>query len=96
MTMRDDIMSEALELGFLADDAKKTSSITFKVTHETQLAIDALAGMDDVSRSEWVLKAVIEKIIELKRQYDFLQKAFGHTTNTADTQNSTQQKAPHA
>jgi hypothetical protein len=96
MSERDEVMKEALALGFLGEDAKKTSSITFKVTHEMQLAIDALAGMNDGSRWEWVNYAVIEKIIELKRQYDSLQKAFGHTSNTSDTQNTNQQKTPHA
>lgn len=95
--MRVDVMKEATDLGFLGDDGKKTSSITFKVTPELQFAIDALAGMDDVSRSEWVSNAVIEKIIELKRRYQCLQKAFGHTTNTADTRSPMeQQKTPQA
>lgn len=41
--------------------------------------------MDDIKRSEWIRDAVIEKLVRLKRQHDYLSKAFGGATNTTNT-----------
>ena len=78
-------MQEALELGFLDVQGKKTDSTSVRMTHEALQAIDALAAMDDIKRSEWIRDAVIEKLVRLKRQHDYLSKAFGGATNTTNT-----------
>ena len=78
-------MQEALDLGFLDVHGKKTDSTSVRMTHEALQAIDALAAMDDIKRSEWIRDAVIEKLVRLKRQHDYLSKAFGGATNTTNT-----------
>lgn len=81
-------MQEAFDLGFLDVTGKKTDSVSTRFTYEALHAIDALAAMDDLKRSEWVRDAVIEKLLKMKRQHEYLVKAFGGSTNTANTSNS--------
>ena len=78
-------MQEALNLGFLDVNGKKTDSTSVRMTHEALQAIDALAAMDDVKRSEWIRDAAIEKLMKFKKQHEYLSKAFGNTTNTVNT-----------
>ncbi|WP_180115158.1 ribbon-helix-helix domain-containing protein [Acinetobacter sp. YH12140] len=78
-------MQEALNLGFLDINGKKTDSTSVRMTHEALQAIDALAAMDDVKRSEWIRDAAIEKLMKFKKQHEYLSKAFGNTTNTVNT-----------
>lgn len=80
-----DDMQEALNLGFLDMNGKKTDSTSVRMTHEALQAIDALAAMDDVKRSEWIRDAAIEKLMKFKKQHEYLSKAFGSAMNTVDT-----------
>ena len=48
-------------------------------------AIDALAEMVDIKRSEWIRDAAIEKLLKFKKQHEYLSRAFGNTTNTMNT-----------
>ena len=88
-------MQEAMVLGFLDGSGKKTDSTSVRMTHEALQAIDALAAMDDVKRSEWIRDAAIEKLMKFKRQHEYLNKAFSCATNTWNTAN-TQEKSPTA
>ena len=88
-------MQEAIFLGFLDVGGKKTDSTSIRMTHEALQAIDALAAMDDVKRSEWIRDAAIEKLMKFKRQHEYLNKAFSCATNTLNTSN-TQQKSSTA
>lgn len=85
VTVRTDEMQEAAELGFLDIDGKRSDSVSTRLPYEALCAIDALAAMDDIKRSEWIRDAVIEKLVRLKRQHDYLSKAFGGATNTTNT-----------
>ena len=58
-------------------------------------AIDALAAMDDIKRSEWIRDAAIEKLLKFKKQHEYLSRAFGNTTNTANT-SPTNKESPSA
>ena len=58
-------------------------------------AIDALAAMDDIKRSEWIRDAAIEKLVKFKKQHEYLSRAFGNATNTANT-SSTNKESPSA
>ena len=58
-------------------------------------AIDALAAMDDIKRSEWIRDAAIEKLLKFKKQHEYLSRAFGNTTNTVNT-SSTNKESPSA
>ena len=80
-----DEMQEALELGFLDVHGKKTDSTSVRMTHEALQAIDALAAMDDIKRSEWIRDAAIEKLLKFKKQHEYLSRAFGNATNTVNT-----------
>jgi metal-responsive CopG/Arc/MetJ family transcriptional regulator len=51
--------------------------------------------MDDVKRSEWIRDAVIEKLLRLKRQHEYLSQAFGSATYSLNT-SGTQNKSPTA
>ena len=87
-------MQEALNLGFLdMNNGKKTDSTSVRMTHEALQAIDALAAMDDVKRSEWIRDAAIEKLMKFKKQHEYLSKAFGHTTNTANTSSTNKESS---
>ena len=88
-----DDMQEALDLGFLDVQGKKTDSTSVRMTHEALQAIDALAAMDDIKRSEWIRDAAIEKLIRFKKQHEYLSRAFGNTTNTVNT-SSTNKESP--
>ena len=72
---------------------KLTDSASFRVTHDELITIDALAAMDDVSRGEWVRNAVMEKILKMKRQHEYLSSVFGAATNTSNTVHSDKEKA---
>lgn len=87
-------MQEALGLGFLDMNGKKTDSTSVRMTHEALQAIDALAAMDDIKRSEWIRDAAIEKLMRYKKQHEYLSKAFGNTTSTGNTSHT--QKSPVA
>ena len=89
-----DDMQEALDLGFLDVHGKKTDSTSVRMTHEALQAIDALAAMDDIKRSEWIRDAAIEKLLKFKKQHEYLSRAFGNATNTANTSHT--QKSPVA
>lgn len=78
-------MQEALNLGFIEQTGKQTEVTSVRLTHEALRAVDTLAGMDDKRRSEWLRDVVIEKLMELKRQHEYLSKAFGDSTNTLNT-----------
>ncbi|WP_171501463.1 hypothetical protein [Acinetobacter wanghuae] len=78
-------MQEALSLGFIEQPGKKTEVTSVRLTHDALHAVDALAGMNDKKRSEWLRDVVIEKLMELKRQHEYLSKAFGDSTNTLNT-----------
>ena len=58
-------------------------------------AIDALAAMVDIKRSEWIRDAAIEKLLKFKKQHEYLSRAFGNTTNTMNT-SSTNKESPVA
>lgn len=88
-----DDMQEALELGFIEINGKKTDSTSVRFTHEALSAIDALSAMDDIKRSEWIRDAVIEKLLKLKRQHEYLSQAFGTATYSVNTSH-TQNKSP--
>ena len=88
-------MQEALDLGFLDVHGKKTDSTSVRMTHEALQAIDALAAMDDIKRSEWIRDAAIEKLLKFKKQHEYLSRAFGNTTNTMNT-SSTNKESPSA
>ena len=90
-----DEMQEAMNLGFLDVSGKKTDSTSVRMTHEALQAIDALAAMDDVKRSEWIRDAAIEKLMKFKRQHEYLSKAFSNSTNTVNTSYSNE-KSPVA
>lgn len=90
-----DELKEALDLGFLDVHGKKTDSTSVRMTHEALQAIDALAAMDDVKRSEWIRDAAIEKLVKFKKQHEYLSRAFGNTTNTMNT-SSTNKESPVA
>ena len=90
-----DDMQEALDLGFLDVHGKKTDSTSVRMTHEALQAIDALAAMDDIKRSEWIRDAAIEKLLKFKKQHEYLSRAFGSTTNTVNT-SSTNKESPVA
>ena len=90
-----DEMQEALDLGFLDVQGKKTDSTSVRMTHEALQAIDALAAMDDIKRSEWIRDAAIEKLLKFKKQHEYLSRAFGNTTNTVNT-SSTNKESPVA
>lgn len=90
-----DDMQEALDLGFLDVHGKKTDSTSVRMTHEALQAIDALAAMDDIKRSEWIRDAAIEKLMKFKKQHEYLSRAFGNTTNTVNT-SSTNKESPVA
>lgn len=85
-------MQEAIDLGFLDMHGKKTDSTSVRFTHEALHAIDALAAMDDIKRSEWIRDAAIEKLLRLKRQHEYMDKAFGRSTNTANTLDTKKRK----
>ena len=72
---------------------KKTDSTSVRMTHEALQAIDALAAMDDIKRSEWIQDAAIEKLIKFKKQHEYLSRAFGNTANTVNT-SSTNKESP--
>jgi hypothetical protein len=88
-----DDMEEALELGFVETSGKKTDSTSVRFTHEALIAIDTLSAMDDIKRSEWIRDAAIEKLLKLKRQHEYLSKAFGSATYSLNT-SGTQNKSP--
>lgn len=88
-----DELKEAMDLGFLDVHGKKTDSTSVRMTHDALQAIDALAAMDDIKRSEWIRNAAIEKLIKFKEQYEYLSRAFGNTTNTVNT-SSTNKESP--
>ena len=90
-----DEMQEALDLGFLDVHGKKTDSTSVRMTHEALQAIDALAAMDDIKRSEWIRDAAIEKLMKFKKQHEYLSRAFGSATNTVNT-SSTNKESPVA
>ena len=90
-----DDMQEALELGFIEANGKKTDLASVRLTHEALNAIDKLSAMDDVKRSEWIRDAVIEKLLRLKRQHEYLSQAFGSATYSLNT-SGTQNKSPSA
>ena len=58
-------------------------------------AIDALAAMVDIKRSEWIRDAAIEKLLKFKKLHEYLSRAFGNTTNTVNT-SSTNKESPVA
>lgn len=58
-------------------------------------AIDALAAMADIKRSEWIRDAAVEKLLKFKKQHEYLSRAFGNTTNTVNT-SSTNKESPVA
>ena len=58
-------------------------------------AIDALAEMVDIKRSEWIRDAAIEKLVKFKKLHEYLSRAFGNATNTANT-SSTNKESPVA
>ena len=86
-------MQEALEFGFLDTSGKKTDSVSSRFTHEALRAIDALAAMEDIKRSEWIRDAAIEKLLRFKRQHEYPSKVFNVSTNTANTLH-TQKESP--
>ena len=88
-------MQEAAELGFLDLDGKRSDSVSTRLPYEALCAIDALAAMDDIKRSEWIRDAAIEKLIRFKKQHEYLSRAFGSTTNTVNT-SSTNKESPVA
>lgn len=88
-------MQEALDLGFLDVHGKKTDSTSVRMTHEALQAIDALAAMDDIKRSEWIRDAAIEKLLKFKKQHEYLSRAFGSTANTVNT-SSANKESPSA
>lgn len=88
-------MQEALDLGFLDVQGKKTDSTSVRMTHEALQAIDALAAMDDIKRSEWIRDAVIEKLLKFKKQHEYLSRAFGNATNAMNT-SSINKESPSA
>ena len=88
-------MQEAINLGFLDVHGKKTDSTSVRMTHEALQAIDALAAMDDMKRSEWIRDAAIEKLMKFKKQHEYLSRAFGNATNTVNT-SSTNKESPVA
>ena len=88
-------MQEALDLGFLDVQGKKTDSTSVRMTHEALQAIDALAAMDDIKRSEWIRDAAIEKLLKFKKQHEYLSRAFGNAINTVNT-SSTNKESPVA
>lgn len=88
-------MQEALDLGFLDVHGKKTDSTSVRMTHEALQAIDALAAMDDIKRSEWIRDAAIEKLLKFKKQHEYLSKAFGSATYSMNTSGA-QNKSPSA
>lgn len=88
-----DEMSEAIDLGFLDAGGKKTDVTSVRMTHEALQAIDALAAMDDIKRSEWMRDAAIEKLMRLKRQHEYLSKAFGGAMYTANTSYSNEKSS---
>ena len=90
-----DEMQEALDLGFLDVHGKKTDSTSVRMTHEALQAIDALAAMVDIKRSEWIRDAAIEKLLKFKKLHEHLSRAFGNTTNTVNT-SSTNKESPSA
>lgn len=83
--MKEDEMQAAKALGFLSDDEKKLNTLSFKGSDKLQSAIDGLAGMDDTTRADWIRDACIEKVLKMKKQFDFMQKVFGDATDTTDT-----------
>ncbi len=91
--MRAEDMQEAIEIGFLDVPGKKTDSTSVRLTHEALHAIDELAAMDDIKRSEWIRDAIIEKLVKLKRQHDCLSRAFSPSTHTLNTSYSEKEKA---
>ena len=58
-------------------------------------AIDALAAMVDIKRSEWIRDAAIEKLLKFKKLHEYLSRAFGNTTDTVNT-SSTNKESPVA
>ena len=88
-----DEMQDAINLGFLDVHGKKTDSTSVRMTHEALQAIDALAAMDDMKRSEWIRDAAIEKLMKFKKQHEYLSRAFSNTTNTVNT-SSTNKESP--
>lgn len=91
--MKEDEMQAAKALGFLSDDEKKLNTLSFKGSDKLQSAIDGLAGMDDTTRADWIRDACIEKVLKMKKQFDFMQKVFGHATDTSDTSDTQEFKA---
>jgi len=88
-----DEMQEAINLGFLDVHGKKTDSTSVRMTHEALQAIDALAAMDDMKRSEWIRDAAKEKLMKFKKQHEYLSRPFANTTNTVNT-TSTNKESP--
>ena len=56
-------------------------------------AIDALAEMVDIKRSEWIRDAAIEKLEKFRRQHKYLSEVFSTATDTANTLYSDKEKA---
>ena len=56
-------------------------------------AIDALAAMDDIKRSEWIRDAAMTKLEKFRRQHKYLSKVFSTATNTSNTVHSDKEKA---
>lgn len=93
--MRADDMKEAINIGLLDIEGKLSESTSTRLSHGALTAIDVLAAMDDIKRSDWIREACIEKLLRLKRQHQYLSKAFGESTNTSSTLN-TKEKSPTA
>ncbi len=89
-------MQEALDLGFLDVQGKKTDSTSVRMTHEALQAIDALAAMvRHKNARNRIRNAAIEKLLKFKKQHEYLSRAFGNTTNTVNT-SSTSKESPSA
>lgn len=88
-------MKEAVNIGLLDIEGKLSESTSTRLSHGALTAIDVLSAMDDIKRSDWIREACIEKLLRLKRQHQYLSKAFGSSTNTSETSNTTQ-KNPSA